>query len=564
MDFEKNRDLKTVEQSLRQMAPAPSGGGEISEKRFRQYCAINREIAISEHPAEVFERVIDAAIEISGAERGFLLVKNDAVTSPPLPGYEVKAARHFQFKTLKTEDIEISLSIVKEAIAQGAYVLTRDALQDERFHQKKSIQQFRLRSILAVPLEVGGSISGALYLDHRSKPNRFSEEDLLLVIALASQAALAVQKTQWIAQLKEAKSRLEEHVESQAERIDVLTDELDHTRTGLRYGYDDIVGRSPGVMAVFELLDHVTETAIPVWIWGESGTGKELVARALHYNSPRKEGPFITENVSAIPETLLESELFGHKKGAFTHADRDRTGLFEQADGGTLFMDEIGDMSPAMQVKLLRVLQEGEVRPVGSDKKVKVDVRLVTASNRDLNQLVRDGKFREDLFYRINGLTIKLPPLRERREDIPLLIAHLSKKIAKEFRLPESEVADDALELFLRHDWPGNIRELESTLRNAFLFARGKPVTKKLLASHAGTFPLRERGSTLVPFDAVRTKEEETTERRMIADLLKTHRLDKDKVAQEMGVSLRTLYNRMMKLGIPKKKQLLARYLRLG
>src|SRR4026209_1641191 len=173
------------------------------------------------------------------------------------------------------------------------------------------------------------------------------------------------------------------------------------------------------MMKVLERLDHVSETAIPVWILGESGTGKELVARSLHVNSPRKDKAFVAENVSAIPETLLESELFGHKKGSFTHADRDRVGLFEQATGGTLFLDEVADMSLAMQAKLLRVLQEGEVRPVGASKKVKIDVRLVTASNRDLERMVSEGKFRQDLFFRINGLTIKLPPLRERKADIP-------------------------------------------------------------------------------------------------------------------------------------------------
>jgi len=262
----------------------------------------------------------------------------------------------------------------------------------------------------------------------------------------------------------------------------------------------------------------------------------------------------VAENVSAIPETLLESELFGHKKGSFTHADRDRVGLFEQATGGTLFLDEVADMSLAMQAKLLRVLQEGEIRAVGSSKKVKINVRLVTASNRDLARMVDEGKFRQDLFFRINGLTINLPSLKNRKEDIPLLVRHFSKKIVKEFNLPEAEVTDRALKSLMAHDWPGNVRELEAVLRNALLFAKGKPIGPDHLTIKASSVV-----SAPVSTPPLSTPEDEA-HRDLVVTTLRKHHLNKEEAAKELKVSLRTLYTWMEKHGIPKKKALLAQF----
>src|SRR6185295_20008547 len=195
-------------------------------------------------------------------------------------------------------------------------------------------------------------------------------------------------------------------------------------RLGVRYDYAGLIGQTPRMLELFRLLDRVTDTALPVVIYGESGTGKELVARALHHNGPRRKAAFVSESCGAIPETLLEAALFGHVRGAFTGAQGERRGLFEIADGGTLFLDEVGEMSPAMQVRLLRVLQEGEFRRVGGERVQKVDVRVVVASNRDLGRMVEEGKFREDLFYRLNVVRVALPPLRERADDIPLLVEH--------------------------------------------------------------------------------------------------------------------------------------------
>ena len=538
--------------------PLPTRG--LSEQRFRQFSEIARQIAGKTALNEVLERVMDAAIELTGAERGFLLLENPK-SPAPLAGFEVKTARHFNQQSLGGEELQISMTAVRQAMDRGSTLLSANAQHDERLKDKQSVVQYQLKSILAVPLELEGRVLGAIYLDHRYAPDCFREEDIVLLDSFSAQAALAVQKARFIAELKQANSKLEEKVLSQAQRIEVLSVELAQVRDQLRYGYDEIVGGSPKMMEVFHLLDHVSDTMIPVWIYGESGTGKELVARSLHENSSRKKGPLVTINCSAIPETLLESELFGHKRGAFTHADRDRIGLFEQASGGTLFMDEVADMSLNMQVKLLRVLQENEVRPLGAAKAVKVDVRLVTASNQDLQQLVADEKFRQDLYFRINGITIPLPPLRERKEDIPLLVSHLIEKLSHSFKLGTSKLSEAAYEKLVSYSWPGNIRQLESVLRNALLFAQGGEIGPHLLNLPPEARPGVIGGRSVE--ESTPKSQERAEERRLIIEALRRHKMDKNAAAKDLDVTLRCLYMRMDRHGIPKNKSVLAKFLGL-
>ncbi|HSA58983.1 MAG TPA: sigma 54-interacting transcriptional regulator [bacterium] len=552
--------------------PVPSAGGGaqpggIAPGRFRLFADISSKVAAMTDLSKLLEEFLDAAILLTGAERAFLLLKDGltGVSSKegPLPGFGVAAARRFSKKVLGEEEFTPSLTAVRRALQEAAPVVTDNAQLDPRFQEKKSVVTLGLKAIAVIPLVLDGEAAGVIYLDHRFQPDLFSPEDILLLGAFSSQAVLAVQKARLIADLSRAQERLKAKVDAQAERIEKLGKKggtAGAARGALRHVYDEIVGQSPPMMKVFELMDHVTDTSIPVWIHGESGTGKELVARLLHSNSPRKNGPFVAENVSAIPETLLESELFGHKKGSFTHADRDRIGLFEQASGGTLFLDEVADMSLAMQAKLLRVLQEGEIRPVGSSKMVKVDVRLVTASNRDLAQLVRGGKFRQDLFFRINGLTIRLPPLRERKGDLPLLIEHLSARVAKTYGLPKSELDDGALDAFLRHDWTGNVRELEAVLRNLILFAKGRTITRELVEQHPELFPRHSFEPAAASSEPpLHRSEDDVSERRKLLDALKRHSLDKKKAAEDLGMALRTLYLRLEQLGLPTKKRLLAK-----
>jgi transcriptional regulator with GAF, ATPase, and Fis domain len=239
-------------------------------------------------------------------------------------------------------------------------------------------------------------------------------------------------------------------------------------RAALAFDYPDIIGTSPAILCVLAMLDRVIASDLPVLISGESGTGKELVARAIHEHGPRKERAFVRENCAAIPESLLESELFGYRKGAFTGALRDKVGLFETGDGGSVFLDEIGEMSLGMQAKLMRVLQDGEIRPVGAPETLRVDVRLISATNRDLRRLVAEGRFREDLFFRLNVVPIHMPPLRERIEDIPLLVEAFLARAARRSQAKPKPFDPDALACLMRHSWPGNVRELENEIQRAF------------------------------------------------------------------------------------------------
>ncbi|MFO1462396.1 MAG: sigma 54-interacting transcriptional regulator [bacterium] len=548
---------------------APKGlATNISEERFRQFCEITNRIARKESLTEILEIIMDSALALTGAERGFLILENPQSKDGKFPGFEVAMARHLSQKALGEEEFKFSLSLVKKAIQSGSPVLSNDALADDEFENLQSVHLFQLRSVLVVPLEVSGHILGVLYLDHRMKPNCFGSEDLLLISGFAGQAGLAIQRAQMLEQLKKSHHELEARVEEQTRTIESLHEEVKEARSHLKYEYKDIVGGSPAIMQVFKMMEHVTKTKIPVWIWGESGTGKELFARSLHFNSPWKDGPFVSENCGSIPENLLESELFGHKKGAFTHADRDRIGLFEQANGGTLFLDEVADMALPMQVKLLRVLQEGELRPVGSNKKIKIDVRLVTASNRDLAQLVREGKFREDLFYRINGMTLRLPPLRERREDIPSMVQYMIEKIAKNFFLKPCKISKDAYHMLMTQDWPGNVRQLEGVVRNAMMFADGGTITSEILkmtelALPSATAPAAQSGfAVAAPSGGGRRKlDESASERAQLIEALRRHSMDKNKVAEELGITLKSVYVRMERHGIPKKNSLLMRFL---
>ncbi|MCE9624271.1 MAG: sigma 54-interacting transcriptional regulator [Deltaproteobacteria bacterium] len=575
MDFEKNRGIKNLDAAMsarlagqptlastphaEPQAPRIPGEARISEPRFRQYSEIIRQISQKRELEDILERIMDAAVELTGAERGFLLLKAPENRTGPVPDFEVKTARNFNRQALDRGDFKISISAVELALIQGSFLLTDNAQMDPRLKDKESVMLYELKSILVVPLTLQGEVIGAIYLDHRALPERFQEEDRIILNAFAAQAALSIEKSQLIRSLLETQKKLEEALAVREKRITQLDEELAKAREDLRYGYEEIIGQSPEMIHIFQVMDQVSETSIPVWIHGESGTGKELIARALHRNSPRRDKPFITENCSAIPENLLESELFGYKKGAFTHADRDRIGLMEAANGGTLFLDEVADMSPAMQAKLLRVLQEGEIRPLGSQKKVKIDVRLVTASNLDLEQLANQGKFRQDLFFRINGITLHLPPLRHRKEDIPLLANFFIHKLSRELKVPTTEIGDEAFSLLMRHPWPGNIRQLESALRNALLFARGRTITPEFL-SLPKELSREESSATGIHSGSASIKSEE---KQLIVEALRRSRMNKEKAAKDLGIGLRTLYTKMGLHKIPKKRALLQRFLGL-
>ncbi|MGQ9632016.1 MAG: sigma-54-dependent transcriptional regulator [bacterium] len=308
-----------------------------------------------------------------------------------------------------------------------------------------------------------------------------------------------------------------------------------------KYGFENIIGRSQPMQRVLELVSTVSKTDATVVIEGESGTGKELIARAIHNNSPRVGKPFVGINCGALPETLLESELFGHVKGAFTGATSNRKGLFEEADGGTFFLDEIGDMSPSTQVKLLRVLQEGEVRRIGSNLPTKVDVRILAATNRKLTDLVEEGKLREDLFYRLSVIVISIPPLRERKEDIVPLAEHFLEVYRKKIKKPVSSFSLEAMNALLNHSWPGNVRELENTIERAVILTSSSVILPENLL--IPTSPLDHNGESAVNLEDV--------EREYILKTLRECSWNKAKAAQRLKIGRSTLWRKLKKYNIP-------------
>jgi transcriptional regulator with GAF, ATPase, and Fis domain len=353
-------------------------------------------------------------------------------------------------------------------VQTGEPVVTVDAGIDERFGAAASVAALRLRSVLAVPLRQRATITGCIYVDHRLRGGAFDAAAASVLGELADIAAIAIENARLTADLRrttrevdELNARLSvELAERDAELVRVKAELPDRDR--LRHRYDRIVGRSPAMVKMLGVIDRAAATALPVVIAGESGTGKELVARALHEHGPRGAGPFVAINCSAVPEPLLESELFGHVRGAFTGADRDRRGLFEVAHGGTLFLDEIADTSPAMQAKLLRVLQDGMIRRVGETRARQVEVRVIAATQQPLAQLAATGRFREDLRYRIDVISVAVPALRERDGDLPLLVEHLLARLSPGQTPPRLTRA--ALRALGQHRWPGNVRELENAL----------------------------------------------------------------------------------------------------
>jgi DNA-binding NtrC family response regulator len=306
----------------------------------------------------------------------------------------------------------------------------------------------------------------------------------------------------------------------------------------------ELIGRTPGMLSVYKQIARATDSVVPVLIVGESGTGKELVARALHRNSQRAARPFVAINCGAITETLLESELFGHSRGAFTGAVADTKGIFEQAQGGTVFLDEIGETSPALQVKLLRVLEEGEVRPVGGSRPVKVDNRVVAATNRDLERAVAEQKFRADLYYRLSVIVIRLPALRERREDIPLLVFSFLRAACKRIGR-QLELSSGAMDVLLAYDWPGNVRQLENSIERIVMFSSGSVVGPEDLTNLLHNSP-RDVPAGL--FEDLPTLEQ--VERRYIEHVLHAVRRNRTRAADVLGIDRRTLYRMADRYGI--------------
>ena len=316
----------------------------------------------------------------------------------------------------------------------------------------------------------------------------------------------------------------------------------------LKYSFANMIGKDKKMQEIYNLLKTISPTSSTILIMGETGTGKELVARAIHHNSPRKDKPFIKVDCASLPETLLESELFGYKKGAFTDARTDKPGKFELADSGTIFLDEIGNIPPSIQAKLLRVLEEHAFEPLGGIKMVKVDVRVISATNRDLQQAIKQGRFREDFYYRLNVVPITLPPLRDRPEDIPLLIEHFLNVFGKKFEKTINAVSQDAMDLLLDYPWPGNVRQLEHAIEHAFIHCTGRTIQIRHLPDD-----IIQKSSILV--DRILKTEDpiEEIEKEVILEALKRNHWDREKTAKTLKISRITLWRKMKKYSIQNK-----------
>jgi Nif-specific regulatory protein len=425
------------------------------------------EVASSEHfagaPAERLLRSLDVLVHIATkigeirnaeslawqltgmlfdvipAERAAILV-SDA-------GGELSAAAAWDRTAGPSQSVQVSRSVVDRVRSQRVTILANAAQPDESLRRSKSLAELGIQSVLCAPMLAGDKLVGLIYLDSRDPAATFDHQHVQLLLAIAGIAALALEN---------------------AARFESLENENEQLRSAINLEHN-MVGDSPAMRDLFRMISKVAPRDSTVLILGESGAGKELIARAIHRNSSRSAAPFVPINCAALTETLLESELFGYEKGAFTGALAQKKGRLEAAESGTVFLDEIGELAPSLQAKLLRVLQDHELVRVGGTRQVKIDVRVIAATNRDLAAQVRNGAFREDLYYRLNVVSVRAPSLRERRDDIPLLAQHFVEKYSARCKRRVTGISPEARKALMNYDWPGNVRELENAIERAIV-----------------------------------------------------------------------------------------------
>jgi transcriptional regulator with GAF, ATPase, and Fis domain len=385
-------------------------------------------------------QLLDLIFEVVPAGRGAILLADSE-------GQQFNSMFARMRHVGQTPLVRVSRTVARQVLEQGIAILGSDVPGSDELRSVESLAASQVRSLLCVPLTVFKRVIGCIYLDSDRVEKRLDEKHLELVTAIAGISAVALENARRLDWLQQENDR--------------LTVEISQERS--------LVGESPRMKEVYQFLKRVAPTDSTVLIEGESGTGKELAARALHRNSTRAEKPFVAINCAAIPETLLESDLFGHERGAFTGAGTLKRGRLEVADGGVVFLDEIGELAPTLQVKLLRVLQEREFERVGGTYPIKVDVRIIAATNCNLEQAVRESRFRQDLYYRLAVLKITMPALRERRDDIPMLVRHFVQKHAKRCKVKPRPVSREALACLVNYDWPGNVRELENAIERSLV-----------------------------------------------------------------------------------------------
>ncbi len=545
-------------------AASPSVGND----RLARILEINREIAGTYDLKRLLERVTDLAIALLSAERGFVILKS-AETEGQL---SIHASRD---QAGEDPHARFSQSIAERVIRTGEPIVTSSARDDARMADYVSVHQLLLQSVACVPITSRSSgVIGALYLETRHRPvGRFADE-LPLLVAMSDQVAIAIETARLVGEnerraleletanqeLSAAHVRLEELLGHRTAQLAQTRRDLKTARAVLKshFGYEGLVGTSEAMRRVYALIDRIKDTDVPVLLTGESGTGKEIIARAIHNASNRSKKPFLGLNCGAIPEHLLESELFGHVRGAFTGADRDRRGLFREATDGTILLDEIGEMPHKMQAGLLRVLQEKVVRPVGGAREEPVDTRVIAATHRDLEAMVAAGTFREDLFYRLNVIQVRVPSLRERLDDIPILIDHFLRIFAARYGRERRSVSRQALKMLMGYRWPGNVRQLENALLNAWVlsdeaelmpedFELGEPSLSSPRSSTPGSPPASGGGASRM---ATSLDAHKAGERERILQALAAANWNRVRAAELVNMPRRTFYRRLREYGI--------------
>jgi transcriptional regulator with GAF, ATPase, and Fis domain len=506
-------------------APAPTTT-ELQLSGLRKLFDFSEKLMTQRKLDELLEAMLDAVIEVTGAEKGLILLLEEggsgaAPGSSPGAGEGgagkpvIRASRHVKREAIADGSGAISDSIVRRVLETGRPVIVSDALSDAQFGSSESVLALQLSSVMCAPLISQGQVTGAMYVGNDRVKGLFERSQLDVLAIFAGQASLILQNAMLLSALRADKEKLAAE----------LTDK--------RFG--DIIGVCPGMLDVFRKLTKVSTTDISVLITGETGTGKELIAREVHRRSNRATGPFIVINCGAIPENLIESELFGHVKGAFTGAVASRPGKFQLADKGTLFLDEIGELPPNLQVKLLRALQERIVIRVGDSRPEKVDIRVVAATNRVLEEEIRTGRFREDLYYRLNVVNIWLPPLRERGDDVLIIAKALLSKYADELHSSVQGFTPAALAAIKKHPWPGNIRQLENRIKKALVLC------ERTLLSPEDLDLGQNSENPILPLE----KAKEEFQRKYVLEVLERNNGNRTQTARDLGVDPRTIFRHL-------------------
>jgi transcriptional regulator with GAF, ATPase, and Fis domain len=470
---------------------------EFSEKLLAEY----------ELPS-LLESMMDSVIQISNAEKGFLILLEGETP-------QVKVARNVRRENLADALERLSDSIVDKVIRTRKAVIVSDATHDAEFQNAMSVMSLKLSSVMCVPLLERGNLLGVIYVGNDSVGGLFEPAHLEVLTIFASQASLILRNALLVSELKLDNKLLSEQLES------------------MRFG--DLIGSAPAMQEVFRKVQKVATTDISVLITGETGTGKELIAREVHRRSARQKGPFVTINCGAIPENLLESELFGHVRGAFTGAIANKAGKFHAADRGTIFLDEIGEMPLQLQVKILRVLQDRSVTRVGDNRNEPVDIRVIAATNRNLEAEIKAGRFREDLFYRLNVVGIHLPPLRERGDDVLVIAKYFLQRHAEEFGGSAKGLSPNAAIAIRKFNWPGNIRQLENHLKKAVVLADKALLGPEDLGLGDGSLP------DILPLADAKEK----FQRDYINQILALNNGNRTKTARDLGVDPRTIFRHL-------------------